>query len=118
MTRTTAIRLLLLQTALMILLAWAAIYLGRDEFRLFRGRDDEQVATASHVESAGAMPVVQLSDAAQKQVGIAYAPVHGAAFAPQSGLSTLSISSIPSGVYVAEVRDGTARQRIRVVIAR
>lgn len=40
------------------------------------------------------------------------------AFAPQSGLSTLSISSIPSGVYVAEVRDGTARQRIRVVIAR
>ena len=40
------------------------------------------------------------------------------AFAPQSGRSTLSISSIPSGVYVAEVRDGTARQRIRVVIAR
>ncbi len=43
--------------------------------------------------------------------------VHSA-FAPQSGRSTLSISWIPSGVYVAEVRDGTARHRIRVVIAR
>ena len=40
------------------------------------------------------------------------------AFSPQSGRSTLSISSIPSGVYVAERRDGTVRQRIRVVIAR
>lgn len=95
MTRTTAIRLLLLQTALMILLAWAAVYLGRDEFRLFRGRDDEQVATTSHVESAGAMPVVQLSGAAQKQVGIAYEPVQGAAFAPQSAVAVSVLDPQP-----------------------
>ena len=40
------------------------------------------------------------------------------AFSQQSGRSILSMSSIPSGVYVAERRDGTVRQRIRVVIAR
>ncbi len=95
MTRATAIRLLLLQSALMILLAWAAVYLGRDEFRLFRGRDDEQVPTASHVGSDGGMPVVQLSSAAQQQVGIAYAAVQGAAFAPQSAVAVSVLDPQP-----------------------
>lgn len=87
MTRSTAIRLLLAQTALMILLAWFAVYLGRDEFRLFAGRDEEEVPTASHVETQGGMPTVQLSGAAQKEVGIAYATVKPAEFAAQSAVA-------------------------------
>lgn len=91
MTRTTAIRLLLLQTALLIVLAWSAVYLGRDEFQLFGERDEEEVPTATHVENEGGMAVVQLSAAAVKEVGIEYAPVRAAELAPQSavGVSVL-----------------------------
>lgn len=95
MTRTTAIRLLLAQTALMILLAWTAVYLGRDEFRLFTGREEVEVPTASHVESHGGMPSVQLTSAAQKEVGIEYAKVQPAELAPQSAVAVSVLDPQP-----------------------
>ena len=95
MTRSTAIRLLLVQTALMILLAWAAVYLGRDEFRLFAGRQGDEVPTASHVESKGGMPTVKLSGAAQKEVGIESAKVAPTELAPQSTVAVSVVDPQP-----------------------
>lgn len=95
MTRNTAIRLLLLQTALMILLAWATVYLGRDEFHLFSGREEEEVPTASHVENEGGMPVVQLSSAAVREVGIQYATVVQTELAPQSAVGVTVLDPQP-----------------------
>ena len=95
MTRSTAIRLLLAQTVLMVLLAWAAVYLGRDEFHLFGGREEEEVPTASHVEAEGAMPTVQLPAAAQKEVGIAYATVQPAALSPLSAVGITVLDPQP-----------------------
>jgi len=95
MTRNTAIRLLLLQTALMILLGWATVYLGRDEFRLFSGREEEEVPTASHVEDEGGMPVVQLSSAAIREVGIEYAKASATELAPQSTVGVTVLDPQP-----------------------
>ena len=41
MTPRGLVRLLVAQTVLMVLLGWAAVYLGRDEFRLAVGREEE-----------------------------------------------------------------------------
>ena len=114
MTRSTAIRLLLAQTVLMILLAWAAVYLGRDEFRLFAGREEEEVPTASNVESAGAMPTVQLSNAAQKEVGIAYAAVRPAEFAPQTAVAVSVLDPQP----LVELRARLQAARLEIQAAK
>lgn len=114
MTRSTAIRLLLAQTALMILLAWTAVYLGRDEFRLFAGREEEEVPTTSHVETEGGMPTVQLSSAAQKQVGIAYATVQPAEFAPQTAVAVTVLDPQP----LVELRGRLQAARLEAQAAR
>lgn len=113
MTRNTAIRLLLLQTALMILLAWATVYLGRDEFRLFSGREEEEVPTASHVESEGGMPVVQLSSAAIREVGIEYARAVETELAPQSAVGVTVLDPQP----LVELRARLQSARLELLAA-
>lgn len=95
MTNSTAIRILLLQSALIVILGWAAAYLGRDEFRLFGEREQEEVPTPSNVDNDGGMPVVRLSAAAIKQVGIEFARVETAALAPQASVSVTVVDPQP-----------------------
>ena len=69
----TLVRLLILQTVLMVLLAWGMVYLGRDEFRLAMERDDEEdLPTPSLLaeEEAGQLPEVRLNASAQRQAGV------------------------------------------------
>lgn len=72
MTSRNLVRLLVAQTVLMVLLGWAAVYLGRDEFRLAVGRDDESLPAPSLLadEEAGQLPEVRLNATAQRQVGL------------------------------------------------
>lgn len=114
MTRSTAIRLLLAQTALMILLAWVAVYLGRDEFRLFAGREEDEVATASHAELVSGLPTVRLSGAAQQEVGISCAAVRPAEFAPQTTVAVVALDTQP----LLELRDRLQAARIEAQAAR
>lgn len=76
MTPGTMRRLLLLQTLVIVALAWSVVLLGRDEYRLAAGRvADDDLSSASRVETdeAGGLPEVRLSAAAQRQVGLVLA---------------------------------------------
>ncbi len=72
MTSRNLVRLLIAQTVLMVLLGWAAIYLGRDEFRLAVGREDEALPSPSLLaeEQAGQLPAVRLNATAQRHAGV------------------------------------------------
>lgn len=95
MTEKTAIRLLLLQSVLVVGLAWAAIYLGRDEFRLFSGREQDEVPTRSRLDNESRLPAVQLSAAGAKQIGIELVRVEPARFAPQQSVAVTVIDPQP-----------------------
>lgn len=70
MSRSTAVRLLLLQSVLLIVLFWALTYVGRDEFNLLTGREEEEIPTASRVQSDEGLPEIKLAKAAQTAAGI------------------------------------------------
>lgn len=114
MRHATAIRLLVAQAALLILLAWAAVYLGRDEFRLFAGREPDEVPAASFVDSEGGFPAVRLSRAQQRQVGIDYANVEAAELAPQSAVAVSVLDPQP----LIELRGRLQAARLELQAAR
>ncbi len=68
MTHRNLVRLLVAQTVLMVLLGWAAVYLGRDEFRLAVGREEEDLPAPSLLadEEAGRLPEVRLNSTSQR----------------------------------------------------
>jgi len=72
MTHRNLVRLLVAQTVLMVLLGWAAVYLGRDEFRLAVGREEEDLPAPSLLadEEAGRLPEVRLNSTSQRQAGV------------------------------------------------
>lgn len=72
MTPRGLVRLLVAQTVLMVLLGWAAVYLGRDEFRLAVGREEEDLPAPSLLaeQEAGRLPEVRLNTTAQRQAGV------------------------------------------------
>lgn len=72
MTSRNLVRLLIAQTVLMVLLGWAAVYLGRDEFRLAVDRKDERLRSPSLLaaEEAGQLPSVRLNATAQRHAGV------------------------------------------------
>lgn len=70
MSRSTTLRLLLLQSVLLIVLFWALTYVGRDEFNLLTGRDEEEIPTASRVQSGEGLPEIKLARTAQAAAGI------------------------------------------------
>lgn len=71
MTRTTALRLLALQTVLMVLVLWGGAYFARDEFQLATEAEEEEVETAQHAEDDGqGPPRVRLGETARRLVGL------------------------------------------------
>ncbi|MFM9916135.1 MAG: hypothetical protein ACKVOX_10045 [Rhizobacter sp.] len=72
MTPRNLVRLLVAQTVLMVLFGWTAVYLGRDEFRLAVGRDEESLPAPSLLADAhtGELPEVRLNGTAQQRAGI------------------------------------------------
>ena len=74
MTRPALVRLLVLQTVLLVLVGWAAVYFARDEFLLATApADDDDAASAPLPDDGEGTPVVRLSAAAQRNVGLALA---------------------------------------------
>ena len=104
MTTTTAVRLLLFQTALMVGLAWGVVYLGRDEYRLALGREDDELPTISQAraDEEGGPPALRLSESAQRRVGIELAAPTEASLSPQGGLRLSVVDPQP-------LLDGRAR---------
>ncbi|MDL2336869.1 MAG: hypothetical protein QFE16_03420 [Pseudomonadota bacterium] len=72
MTHRQLVRLLIAQTVLMVGLGWAAVYLGRDEFRLAVGREEEGLPSPSLLadDEAGPLPAVRLNAIAQRHAGV------------------------------------------------
>lgn len=72
MTQRNLVRLLIAQTVLLVLFGWAAIYLGRDEFQLAVGREEEDLPAPSLLaeEEVGQLPEVRLNATAQRQAGV------------------------------------------------
>lgn len=72
--RRALVAIVLVQAAAIVLLAWGAAWLGRDEFRLARerGGGDDDIESASRVADAAAagLPRVTLSVAAERNVGL------------------------------------------------
>ncbi|GAP38451.1 hypothetical protein [Piscinibacter sakaiensis] len=66
--------LVFVQTVLIVALAWAVAWLGRDEFRLAVGREADEVPVASHLDDAAeGPPAVLLGRRAQQRLGLAVA---------------------------------------------
>lgn len=91
------------QTALIVLLAWAVVYLGRDEFALYAGPEDDEVVAASRVDQEGALPVVRVDAAGQAASGIETRPLAAA-----EGAATLSFPA--TVVAVQPLLDWRARR--------
>jgi len=73
MTRPALVRLLVLQTVLLVLVGWAAVYFARDEFLLATAPADDDAPSAPLPDDGEGTPVVRLSAAAQRNVGLALA---------------------------------------------
>ena len=93
----TAVRLLVVQTVLMVGLAWAVVYLGRDEYRLAVGRVDDDLPAGSQVfaDDDGGLPEVRLSAAAQRQVGLEVMQPEPAEFAPETAWTLTVVDPQP-----------------------
>jgi hypothetical protein len=82
MTRTAFVRLFIAQTVVLVLVGWAAVYLGRDEFRLATEREDDALPSASLVTEGppGELPALHLTTQARERAGIlVQAPAAGSA---------------------------------------
>ena len=90
MKNSTLLRLLIVQSALLVGLGWAVVYLGRDEYRLVVGRADDDLPARSQLveDDDTALPVVRLSGAAQQRVGIEVAAPRSAAAAAATPATT------------------------------
>lgn len=89
-------RLLLLQTVLIVLLVWAVVYVGRDEYRLAAGRTEDELPSASQVsQDDDGLPEVRLGVAAQRLVGIELAEPEAAELAPESTLALTVVDPQP-----------------------
>ncbi len=117
MTSRSATRLLILQTGLMVALAWAAVWLGRDEYRLAVGREDDEVPVRSQLaegEDAG-LPEVRLSALAQQRAGIEVAMPVEAALGAQAPWWLNVVD--PRGLLDWRERLLTARQAVELARA-
>jgi hypothetical protein len=77
MSRTALVKLLIAQTLLLVLVAWAGVFFARDEFLLATATDDDEAIPTSASPTAdpeAGVPTVTLSAAAQHAVGIETAP--------------------------------------------
>ncbi|HEU4460914.1 MAG TPA: hypothetical protein VFR90_17470 [Methylibium sp.] len=72
MSRAALVRLLVAQTVLLVVVAWAGIWFARDEYRRATAPldDDEGLARAAAAVEEDGVPTVRLSVAAQRNVGI------------------------------------------------
>lgn len=87
MSRTALVKLLVAQTLLLVLVAWAGVFFARDEFLLATAAEnDEEIPTsASPVAGPDAgVPTVTLSAAAQRAVGIETAAAQPARLAGET----------------------------------
>lgn len=107
-----AVRLLVVQTVLMVGLAWAVVYLGRDEYRLAVGRVDDELPAVSqvHTDDDGGLPEVRLSAAAQRQVGLEVQLPEPAEFAPEAAWALTVVD--PQPLLEWRGRLVTARQAV------
>ena len=96
MTRQTAIRLLIAQSLLAIALFWAVLYLGRDEFRLAVEHDAPAIPSGAEVgRDDDGPPVVRLSAAAQRNVGIELAVPQAVAIGPLESVQAVVVDAHP-----------------------
>lgn len=74
MSRAALLRLLAVQTVLLVLAVWAGVYFARDEFLLATARhqadDDEGLSRPPSAVEEDGVPTVRLSEAAQHNVGL------------------------------------------------
>jgi hypothetical protein len=76
----------------LVLVAWAAVYLGRDEFRLAAERDNGGLRSASLVTEgrAGELPALRLSARARERAGIELqSPAEGSGASTRSFVATV-----------------------------
>lgn len=95
MTRPVLPRLLIVQTVVLILVAWAGVYFARDEFlQMTAPGDDDEGAAAPLPASAGGTPLVRLGAAAQRNVGLELAlPVPATLPAPAPELAAFVLDA-------------------------
>jgi hypothetical protein len=92
MTRTAFVRLFVAQTVVLVLVGWAAVYLGRDEFRLATEREDDALPSASLVTEGpvGELPALHLTTRARERAGIVVqAPAAGSAGGTREFVATV-----------------------------
>lgn len=63
--------IIILQTVIIVVLAWVLVFYGKDEFEAYQRQDDEEISPPSHVATEKGSVVVTLSAEAQKASGIA-----------------------------------------------
>ena len=64
-----------LQTIIIVILAWALVFYGKDEFEAYQRQDEEEIHPPSHVLQEKGAVVVTLSADAQQASGIAVEPL-------------------------------------------
>jgi hypothetical protein len=67
--------IIMLQTAVIIVLGWAVVYFGRDEFKLLRSRDASEVVSVPRVAEKEGAAVVRISRQAQEASGVVSSPL-------------------------------------------
>jgi hypothetical protein len=70
MNRKTLI-IIVLQTIIIVVLAWVLVFYGKDEYEAYQHKDEEEISPPSHVAEVQGAVVVTLSEQAQKTSGIA-----------------------------------------------
>ncbi|WP_428422038.1 hypothetical protein [Methylibium sp.] len=99
MTRPALVRLLIAQTVLLVLVGWAGVYFGRDEYLLATakhlGDDEESLAKAPAAIDVNGVPTVRLSAAARRNVGIEVAAPEPAEFGAETDVPVLVLDAQP-----------------------
>jgi hypothetical protein len=101
------------QALVIILLAWALVYFGRDEFKLFEQREESEVIAASRVSSHDGIASVRITPSAQQASGIATAPLQAYALQPRSEVFGMVVN--PQPLIELRARYLAALQDIRVL---
>lgn len=71
-----------LQTLIIIVLFWALVFYGKDEYETYTHEDDNQIPSASSVAEDKGATVITLSSESQQQSGIAVSVLQDTAYRP------------------------------------
>jgi len=65
-----ALAIIILQALVIVTLAWALVFYGKDEYEVAQNADNKEISSPSRVTEEHGATVVTLSEAAQKASGI------------------------------------------------